>query len=144
LLLLVVAVAAIVVWLLTRHKPHAVDDRWKTQSMQLAADMDSVNHLLIAGADPAGPIADDRWTGVLNRSQELRRLAANLAASAPTLELRNAINAPAEALRSAELSTDAARLHVVGAAQSAQTDTGRVRDTLLALRQALGPVSVNG
>ena len=62
----------------------------------------------------------------------------------PTVELRNAVHALAEALRSAELSTDAARLHVVGAAQSAEADTGRGRDTLLALRQALGPVSVNG
>jgi hypothetical protein len=135
-------VAGLLVWLLTRHKGGpTVDDAWRRQADQLANDMDSVSHLLTAGMDPAGPIANDRWSGVLSRSQELRRLAANLAASAPTIELRTAINEPTDALRSLELSADAARIHIVGANQSAQADADRVTTGLLQLRTQLSPAA---
>jgi hypothetical protein len=141
LLLLVVIVGGVVVWLVTRPKKQPIDERWRTQAEQLATDMDSVSHLLLAGGDPEGAIANDRWAGVLTRSQELRGLAANVAAGAQTVELRTAVTAPADALRSLELSADAARLHVVGAADQARADADRVSAGLLNLRQQVSPTT---
>ena len=136
-----VIVGGVLVWLVTRPKKTPIDERWRTQAEQLATDMDSVSHLLLAGADPEGAIANDRWTGVLNRSQELRRLAANVAAGAATVELRTAVTAPTDGLRSLELSADAARLHVVGAADQARADADRVSAALLTLRQQVSPTA---
>jgi hypothetical protein len=141
LLLLAGIVAGVVVWLATRPKKEPIDERWRTQAEQLATDIDSVSHLLLAGGDPVGAIADDRWAGVLTRSQELRRLAANVAASATTVELRSAVTGPADALRSLELSSDAARLHVVGAADQARADADRVSTGLLNLRRQVSPTA---
>jgi hypothetical protein len=131
----------LIVWLVARRKKTPIDERWRSQVQQLASDMDSVSHLLLAGIDAEGAIANDRWTGVLNRSQELRRLAANLAASAPTVELREAVSQPADALRSLELSADAARLHVVGAGEAARADGDRVAVSLLDLREHVSPAA---
>jgi hypothetical protein len=127
--------------LVTRPKKKPIDERWRTQAEQLATDMDSVTQLLLAGIEPDGAIADDRWAGVLSRSQELRRLAANLAASAQTVELRDAVTTPTDALRSLELSADAARLHVVGAADASRVDAERVTTALLSLRQQVSPIA---
>lgn len=128
-------------WLVTRPKKKPIDERWRTQTEQLATDMDSVSHLLLAGGDPGGAIANDRWAGVLARSQELRRLADNVGAGAPTVELRTSVAAPADALRSLELSADAARLQVVGAADQARADADRVSAALLDLRQQVSPTA---
>ncbi len=121
-----VIVVGLLIWLLLSRRKKPIDERWRSQAEQLATDIDSVQHLLLAGVDPGGAIADDRWTSVLNRSQELRRLATNLAASASTAELRAAVSAPANALQSLELSADAARLRVVGAGDTARADGDRV------------------
>jgi hypothetical protein len=129
------------VWLVTRPKKQPIDERWRTQAEQLATDMDSVSHLLLAGIDPDGVIANDRWAGVLDRSQELRRLSANVAAAAQTPELRDAVTAPSDALRSLELSADAARLHVVGAPEAARTDADRVEAALMRLRELVSPTA---
>ena len=141
LLLLASLVVGLIVWLVTRPKGKPIDERWRTQVAQLAADMESVSHLLLAGADPDGAIANDRWSGVLSRSQELRRLATNLAAAAQTVELRDAVSAPVDALRSLELSADAARLHVVGATNAAQGDNDRVSVALVTLRELVSPTA---
>jgi signal transduction histidine kinase len=141
LLLLIVVGAGFLVWLLTRPKKKPIDERWRTQATQLATDIDSVSHLLLAGIEPDGAIANDRWAGVLSRSQELRRLADNIAAGAQTVELRNAVTAPAEALRSLELSADAARLQVVGASDAARADGDRVATALTDLREQVSPTA---
>ena len=134
-------VAGLLLWLLTRPKKPLIDERWRGQVEQLATDVDSVNHLLLAGIDPSGAIANDRWTGVLNRSQELRRIATNLAASAPTPELRDAIVAASDGLRSLELSADAARLHIVDAANTARADSDRVNRAVLNVREQVNPAT---
>jgi hypothetical protein len=134
-------VGGVIVWLVTRPKKSPIDERWRTQAEQLAMDMDSVSHLLEAGTEPDGAIANDRWAGVLSRSQELRRLAANVAAAAQTPELRDAVAAPADALRSLELSADAARLHVVGAPEAARADADRVGAALMNLREQVSPTA---
>jgi hypothetical protein len=134
-----VIVVGLLVWLLLSRRKKPIDERWRSQAEQLATDIDSVQHLLLAGVDPTGAIADDRWTSVLSRSQELRRLAANLAAGAPTPELRAKVQAPANALQSLELSADAARLRVVGAADTARADSDRVTVSLLELREQVSP-----
>ena len=139
--MLAIVVAGLVVWLVARRKKTPIDERWRSQVEQLASDMDSVSHLLLAGTDAEGAIATDRWTGVLDRSQELRRLAANLAASAPTVELRDAVSQPADALRSLELSADAARLHVVGSREAARADGDRVSVAVLNLRELVSPTA---
>jgi hypothetical protein len=134
-------VIGLIVWLLMRRRKKPLDERWRAQAEQLATDMDAVSHLLIAGTDPGGAIADDRWAGVLSRSEELRRLATNVATSAATVELRDAVNAPVDALRSLELNADAARIHVVGAADAARADADRVTVGLLNLRELLSPTA---
>jgi hypothetical protein len=141
LLLLAIVIAGVLIWHFTRPKKAPIDERWRGQVEQLATDVDSVNHLLQAGVDPSGAIANDRWTGVLNRSQELRRIATNLAASAPTPQLRDAIVGTADGLRSLELSADAARLHIVGAPESARADSDRVAAAVLTLREQVNPAT---
>jgi hypothetical protein len=141
LLLLAIVIAGVLIWHFTRPKKAPIDERWRGQVEQLATDVDSVNHLLLAGVDPSGAIANDRWTGVLNRSQELRRIATNLAASAPTPQLRDAIVGTSDGLRSLELSADAARLHIVGAAETARRDSDRVATAVLNLREQVNPAT---
>jgi hypothetical protein len=141
LLLLIVAVAGLIVFLVTRPKAAPIDERWRAQVLQLATDIDAVCHLLMAGSDASGAIAEDRWAGVLSRSQELRRMAANLTASAPTAELRDAMLAPTDALQSEELSADAARLNIIGAGDTVRADNERVEAGLLRLRQLLNPAT---
>jgi hypothetical protein len=55
--------------------------------------------------------------------------------------LRNAVTAPAEALRSLELSADAARLQVVGASDAARADGDRVATALTDLREQVSPTA---
>jgi hypothetical protein len=139
LLIALIVVIAIVLWTRRRAKTPPIDDRWRTRVDQLATDMDTVSHLLVAGSDPVGAIADDRWTGVLNRSDELRRLAPSLAAEASSAELRDALVAPVDALRSLELDADAARAHVVGASAAVRADADSFAAALIDLRMALNP-----